>query len=108
MTVKELADRFGYEVVCMPEPDREVTGGYAGDLLSWVMGRAESGDAWVTIMSNLNIVAVASLADPSCIVLSEGVTLDDGVKERAEQQSVNIVRSSKNTFSVCAEIAAAL
>lgn len=108
MTVKELANRFGYEVVCMPEPDREVTGGYAGDLLSWVMGRAESGDAWVTIMSNLNIVAVASLADPSCIVLSEGVTLDDGVKERAEQQSVNIVRSSKNTFSVCAEIAAAL
>jgi hypothetical protein len=108
MTVKELANRFGYEVVCMPEPDREVTGGYAGDLLSWVMGRAESGDAWVTIMSNLNIVAVASLADPSCIVLSEGVTLDDGVKERAEQQSVNIVKSSKNTFSVCAEIAAAL
>ena len=89
MTVKELANRLGYEVVCMPEPDRDVTGGYAGDLLSWVMGRAESGDAWVTIMSNLNIVAVASLADPSCIVLSEGVALDDGVKERAEQQSVN-------------------
>ena len=108
MTVKELVHRFGYEVVCMPEPDREVTGGYAGDLLSWVMGRAESGDAWVTIMSNLNIVAVASLADPSCIVLSESVELDDGVKERAEQQSVNIVRSSKDTFSVCAEIAAAL
>jgi hypothetical protein len=108
MAVKELANRFGYEVVCMPEPDREVTGGYAGDLLSWVMGRAESGDAWVTIMSNLNVVAVASLADPSCIVLSEGVTLDDGVKERAEQQSVNIVKSSKNTFSVCAEIAAEL
>lgn len=108
MTVKELANRLGYEVVCMPEPDRDVTGGYAGDLLSWVMGRAESGDAWVTIMSNLNIVAVASLADPSCIVLSEGVALDDGVKERAEQQSVNIVRSSKNTFLVCAEIAAAL
>ena len=108
MTVKELVHRFGYEVVCMPEPDREVTGGYAGDLLSWVMGRAESGDAWITIMSNLNIVAVASLADPSCIVLSEGVALDDGVKERAEQQSINVVRSSKDTFLVCAEIAAAL
>ena len=92
----------------MPDPEREVTGGYAGDLLSWVMGRAESGDAWVTIMSNLNIIAVASLADPSCIVLSENVELDEGVKERAEQQSVNILRSDKDTFSVCAEIAALL
>ena len=108
MTVKELAEHFGYDIVCMPEPDRDVTGGYAGDLLSWVMGRAESGDVWVTIMSNLNIIAVASLADPSCIVLSEGVELDDGVKERAEQQSVNILKSSKDTFSVCAEIATVL
>lgn len=108
MTVKELAERFGYETVCMPEPEREVTGGYAGDLLSWVMGRAESGDAWVTIMSNLNIIAVASLADPSCIVLSEGVELDEGVRERAEQQLVNILRSKKDTFGVCAEIAAVL
>ena len=92
----------------MPCSEREVTGGYAGDLLSWVMGRAESGDAWVTIMSNLNIIAVASLADPSCIILSEGVELDDGVKQRAESQSVNILRSEKDTFSVCAEIAAIL
>ena len=108
MTVKELAERFCYEIVCMPEPDREVTGGYAGDLLSWVMGRAQSGDAWVTIMSNLNIIAVASLADPACIVLSENVELDDGVRERAEQQLVNILRSNKDTFGVCAEIASAL
>lgn len=92
----------------MPCAEREVTGGYAGDLLSWVMGRAESGDAWVTIMSNLNIIAVASLADPSCIILSEGVELDEGVKQRAEGQSVNILRSKKDTFSVCTEIAALL
>ena len=108
MTVKELAEKCGYQTVCMPDPDREVSGGYAGDLLSWVMGRANSGDAWVTIMSNLNIIAVASLADPSCIVLSENVELDEGVLERAEQQSVNILRSDKDTFSVCAEIAALL
>ncbi len=108
LTVKELSERCGYKVICMPEPDREVTGGYAGDLLSWVMGRAKSGDAWVTIMSNLNIVAVASLADPACIILSENVDLDEGVKERAEQQLVNILKSDKDTFSVSAEIAALL
>ena len=108
MTVKELAECCGYKTICMPEPDRVVSGGYAGDLLSWVMGRANSGDAWVTIMSNLNIIAVASLADPACIVLSEGVDPDDGVVARAEQQSVNILKSDKDTFSVCAEIASLL
>lgn len=105
MTVKELCEKNGYEIVCMPEPDREVTGGYAGDLLSWVMGRADAGDAWVTIMSNANIVAVASLADPSCVILAEGVEPDAGVTERAEAQGVNLLRSPKDTFSVCAEIA---
>lgn len=105
MTVKELCEKNGYEVLCMPEPEREVTGGYAGDLLSWVMGRAQEGDAWVTIMSNVNIIAVASLADPSCIILSENVSPDEGVVERAETQGVNLLKSRKDSFSVCAEIA---
>lgn len=89
----------------MPEPDREVTGGYAGDLLSWVMGRAKSGDAWVTIMSNINIVAVATLADPACIILSEGVNPDDGVIEKAQSMGVNVLSAKDDTFALCAKIA---
>ena len=108
LTVKELCEKNGYETLCMPDPDREVTGGYAGDLLSWVMGRANEGDAWVTIMSNVNIIAVASLADPSCIILSENVSPDEGVLARAEAQGVNLLKSPKDTFSVCAEIAVLL
>ena len=90
----------------MPNPDREVTGGYAGDLLSWVMGSAKCGDVWVTIMSNLNIIAVATLSDVACIILSEGVELDDGVLESAQTRGVNILASPKDTFAVCAEISA--
>jgi predicted transcriptional regulator len=56
-------------------------------------------------MSNLNIIAVASLADPSCIILSEGVTLDDGVRARAESQGVNVLSSELDTFALCAMIA---
>ena len=108
MTVKELCQKNGYEILCMPDPDREVTGGYAGDLLSWVMGRASEGDVWITIMSNVNIIAVATLADPSCIILSENVTPDEGVVERAETQGVDLLKSRKDTFSVSAEIAVLL
>ena len=104
MTVKDFAEKFGYESVCMPDPEREILGGYAGDLLSWVMGKLNEDEAWVTIMSNVNIVAVATLADPSCIILAEGVCPDENVTERAEQQGVNILKSAKPTFSVCADI----
>ena len=108
MTVKELATRFDYRALCLPDETREVEGGYAGDLLSWVMGRLNAGSAWVTIMSNVNVVAVATLADPSCIILAEGVLPDETVLERAEQQGINILATAKDTFSVCSEIASVL
>ncbi len=101
-----MAETLCLDIVCMPDGDREVSGGYAGDLLSWVMGRASEGDAWITIMSNVNIVAVATLADPSCIILSEGVLPEEGVVEKALATGVNILKSKKDTFALCAEVAA--
>ena len=108
MTVKEFADRFGLRIYCMPDGDREIKGGYAGDLLSWVMGRLSADSAWVTIMSNVNIVAVAALADPACVVLSEGVAPDVGVVEKAIENGLNILGTPLNTFSVCNTIASVI
>ena len=39
--------------------------------LSWVMARAQSGNVWITVMGNVNAIAVATLTDVSCIVLTE-------------------------------------
>ncbi len=91
MTVRELVDKAGLRVAAMPDGDRPIDGVYIGDLLSWVMGRAREGDAWITIMSNRNIVAVATLADTACILLAEGVQPDEGVAELAEQKGVNLL-----------------
>ena len=104
MTVNELSKALGCKVLCMPDGEREVTGGYCGDLLSWVMGRAASGDAWVTIMSNINIIAVATLADPACIVLAEGVEIDADVLAKAEREGVNVLSSALDSFALCAKI----
>ncbi len=91
MTVKALSELELFTPVILQEPEREISGVYVGDLLSWVMGKAESGDAWITIMSNLNILAVASLTDASCIILAEGVKLEDEVIETAKQKNINII-----------------
>lgn len=105
MNVRELKDKAGLEVLTLPDGEKEVTGGYAGDLLSWVMGKAEEGDAWVTIMSNINVVAVASLRDVSCVILAENSDIDKETLEKAEDEGVNILRSEKSTFALCSEIA---
>ena len=104
MNVDEFAKKFGYETICMPDPERKISGGYVGDLLSWVMGRLEADSAWVTIMSNINIVAVATLTDPCCIILAEGVVPDEGVVDKAMAQDVNILSSCKTSFNICADI----
>lgn len=108
MTVMELAEQLNLEPVCVPEEDREVTGGFVGDLLSWVMGSAQSGDAWITIMSNNNIVAVATLADTACVILAENVSPDPGVAELAERKGINLYRSPESAFTLCAKVAACL
>ena len=77
MTVQSFIDELGFEPVCTPTPEREINGAYVGDLLSWVMGKAMADNVWITIMSNVNIVAVATLVDVACILLAEGVALSD-------------------------------
>ena len=79
-------------------------GVYSGDLLSWVMGNSEYGNVWVTIMSNLNVIAVASLASVSCVVLSEGVTLDDDAMQRAKQEGTNVLSSELTSYEICAKL----
>ena len=105
MTVKELSEKLGLKTVCMPDPDREVLGGYAGDLLSWVMGRAPSDAAWMTIMSNVNIVAVAMLRDVAAIIVCEGAEIGEDVASRAEQQGINLLVAEKGIYEICVEVA---
>ena len=108
MTVQAMAEALRLTPLCMPEPDREVEGGYIGDLLSWVMGNAQSGDAWITIMSNDNVVAVAVLTDVACVILSEGVTLDERLRDLAEKKGVNVFSTELSSFATGAKVAALL
>ena len=105
MTVTELKDTLSLTPVTLPEGDREVEGVYIGDLLSWVMGRAQADNVWLTIMSNLNIVAVATLADVSCIILCEGVTLEESVKNTAEAKGVNILTTEAPAYETAKRLA---
>lgn len=105
MNVKELAHNLGCTILTGEEGlDNKVTGGYCGDLLSWVMGRANTGDAWLTVMGNINSIAVAVLADTACIILTENAVLDEDAKNRAIQQGIPVLHSEQNSFELAVRL----
>ena len=105
MTVAEMARALSLTPITVADADRTFSGVYVGDLLSWVMGRAKSDNAWITIMSNVNIIAVATLVDVAVILLAEGVTLDESVRQTAEQKGVNVYTSEKTAYELAAALA---
>lgn len=108
MTVKALSELDGFAPAVICDAGREISGVYIGDLLSWVMGRASSGDAWITIMSNINILAVASLADTSCIIIAEDVKLSEDVLATAKEKDINIIYSSFGIYDTAVFISQVL
>ncbi len=104
MKVIELISALGASGITVSEPERDICGCYIGDLLSWVMGRAEADNVWITIMSNINTVAVASLSDVSLILLAEGVTLEDDVKSAAEAKGINVASCSLPAYDIAVKL----
>lgn len=104
MKIKDLAEKLNLKVLTPYDEDRDISGCYSGDLLSWVMSRAKEGDVWLTVMGNINAVAVAVLTDCACIVLTENASLDEQAKDKAELQGVCILQSEKNAYELSVEI----
>jgi len=100
MKVSDLAEKLNLECLYRGNQDREVTGCYAGDLLSRVMSRAGAGHAWVTIMSNVNVAAVASLTDAACVILTEGVRPDKQLEDKLGELDASVFTTPLSTYEV--------
>lgn len=104
VTVNELSHAEGFSPLSICEGDRVIEGVYIGDLLSWVMGKARSGDAWITIMSNINTLAVATLTDVACVILAENVTLEADVLSAAVNKGINIITTELSSYEAALKI----
>ena len=108
MKVNELTADGVCRALTVTDGEREIGGVYIGDLLSWVMGRATADDAWITIMSNRNIVAVATLADTACILLAEDVVPDEGVAQLAQDKGINLLTSPLSAYETALRLSEGL
>jgi predicted transcriptional regulator len=101
MKLRELTEKLNVEVrTGADQLDREVKGGYAGDLLSDVMAHSRAGDVWITLQTHENTIAVAGLKDLAAIILVGGREPDHETYQRAKDEGIPILISPDRTFEV--------
>lgn len=106
LSIEELLVRFPCRPLNQPtNGDCRIQGGYACDLLSWVISRVETTDVWFTILNSINVVAVASLADCACVMLTEGVGMEQDVLARAQEKGVTILGTDLSTWEASVALA---
>lgn len=98
MTVENLYSADGLKTVCRGDASKEITGVYCCDMLSVAMSKAPAGACWVTVVSNLNTLAVASLTDCACVIIAGGVAVGDDVRAKAESEGISVFTSEEPVF----------
>ncbi len=84
--------------------DNTISGVYIGDLLSWVMAHLQAGNIWITIQTHVNILAVALLADASCIIIPEYAEIDSQTVEKANHEGIPLLRSKHSAYQLAIRI----
>lgn len=100
--IKDFVDKLGMD--CLT-PDltlqREISKIYVCDLLSWVMSHAGSNDAWVTVQTHVNIVAVAVLLEVPCIIIPEGLKVEEATIKKALDENIAILSTKMDAYEIC-------
>jgi Predicted transcriptional regulator containing CBS domains len=105
MTINDLCGVLELKVLAGGDSlDREVADCYTGDLLSWVMARLPADAAWLTVIGNVNAVAVACLKDAACIILTDSAPLDDDAEKQARQRNMPVLSCALNSYELGAKL----
>ncbi len=109
LTLKKAIAKLGLKAVAGYEDDKTtITGVYIGDLLSWVMANIEKGNAWITIQTNVNIIAVALLGEASCIIIAENAEIDEATINRANEEGFPLFQSPLNAYEIAIKLSGLL
>lgn len=104
MRVIEIIDKINGKIVTTKENDCEFTDVYAGDLLSHVMAHAKENNLFLTIMANMNAIAVASLLELPVIVFAEGVKPTQDMIAKADEENIILIETTLNVVEVIKKI----
>lgn len=98
MTVKEMIDRTKFKVLSEGDLSRIIYKPFCCDLLSVAMSKMPENAAWVTVMGNVNTLAVATLTECAVVIMAEGTDPGEDVIKKAKEQSVNLLQTDMPIF----------
>lgn len=104
MKLQNVLDLPDCNVLVDGNPQREVSKVFCCDLLSIAMGKAPADGVWVTVMGNRNTLAVAALTDIACLILAEGVTLDEKTLMQAEKEGIAVLTTELPVFDIALKV----
>ena len=103
MKVSELSEKLSLECINMAE-DTVVSDCYIGDMLSVVMSKAPEGGVWLTVQTNINVTAVSALVGLACVIVVEGMEIDDTTVQKAKEQEITILRTDLSAYELAVKI----
>jgi len=77
---------------------------YQSDLLSCVMSGGGEKSIWITLINNINIVAVAKLLDIPVIIVTENAVPEEATLGRARTEGISIFLTPKGNYQVAGEL----
>ncbi|MCF8303993.1 MAG: serine kinase [Bacteroidales bacterium] len=105
MKVKDIIDDLGLTVFSGKSGlERELTGGYVCDLLSDVMGNAQTGQTWITLQTHRNVMAIASLKDLAAIILVKDNKPEEDTLKQSEEEGIPILGTAEDTFTIAGKL----
>ena len=101
MRLSDIVSTLGLTVICDGgDIDREITGGYATDLMSDAIAHAKAGDLWVTLQVHVNVVAIASMKDLGAVVLTQDRQPLPETLQKARDEGIPLLGSSLPAFEL--------
>ena len=105
MKVREASDKIGLRLLVGADGmDKELGGAYICDLLSWVMSHGKKNDAWITVQTHSNIIAVAELLELSCIIVPESIEVEEDTLKKADAEGIAVFQSDLSAFELAKEL----
>jgi len=104
MNIHEIAEKANLTFVV--EGDKDIKSGYASDLLSIVMNKAQSESVWLTVQTHKNIVAVAKMTDIGAIIVCDGFTPDVDTIESARKENIALLKATDGIFALAGKLSA--
>ncbi len=106
MKMKELAEKLALAPLAGGDGlEHEITGCYIGDLMSLAMSNLEEGNLWITIQTNLNVIAVSALKEAAGVILADGMVPDASAAEKADEEEIPVFSSPLSAYELAKKLA---